>query len=419
MSWILSYILAKERISKVISQYKYSYLLNAELLYNAGEDISNIINVLKSVNYKFVATVFARVYSVDFIRILCDYLDGDSLQKILYYWIDIIVDVDKLIDLLTYNASDKILATNETLIGVQLFKTLDLNGYTYTADGQPHVVIARSINIPSTSSLIKTPTGGAGGAPYATPGAGGAGGGGLIIITKSLTNAGVISADGVDGESGSTTAAIGSGSAGGNGFMYVIGNDTPGNGGSGGAYTSGAEGKGGSPGGGGGGGCSSTTVGGNGGLITLDNHTYMNYEYLLKDILKAAVDWWIQNVLGKTLTTAKSFPNCYGAGGGGGADYDGYDDSGGGGGSGGWIFIYATTLDFTGSITAKGGNGGNGGAEGTYDSGGGGGGGGIIYVLYRNGINLTGTLDVSGGAGGTGDYNGNAGTAGTAKLITI
>lgn len=89
-------------------------------------------------------------------------------------------------------------------------------------------------------------------------------------------------------------------------------------------------------------------------------------------------------------------------------------NGGGGGGGGGIVYLRASTLTNTGTISALGGAGGAGAASvgtGGNGGGGGGGGGGVIYLLYRT-VTL-GTATVAGGAGGAAGANG-GGTAGVA-----
>jgi hypothetical protein len=111
-------------------------------------------------------------------------------------------------------------------------------------------------------------------------------------------------------------------------------------------------------------------------------------------------------------------------GGGGGGGGDGTSGAGGGsGGSGGCIvFLYAKTINRSGStaagaISAIGGNGGNGGSATGGNRGGGGGGGGagggFIYVVYETltGSSATNCFDASGGTGGNGGNGFGTGTA--------
>lgn len=73
----------------------------------------------------------------------------------------------------------------------------------------------------------------------------------------------------------------------------------------------------------------------------------------------------------------------------------------GGGGAGGGVLVRAQSLEFTGSIIARGGKGGQGDVAAGND-GGGGGGGGRIKLFHRGEITNTGTLNVTNGAGGNG-----------------
>lgn len=125
------------------------------------------------------------------------------------------------------------------------------------------------------------------------------------------------------------------------------------------------------------------------------------------------------------------------AGGGGGGGYtcnsggNGHNGGGGGGGaSGGIIMIVARNITGTFTIEANGANGGNG-ASATFTDGGGGGGGaggngGHIVIISVNNTH-TGTKTVNAGNGGTAGTstagvapaNGNNGTAGSIKLISL
>lgn len=82
----------------------------------------------------------------------------------------------------------------------------------------------------------------------------------------------------------------------------------------------------------------------------------------------------------------------------------------GGGGAGGGVLLRAQSLEFTGSITAKGGKGGQGGNGG--NDGGGGGGGGRIKLFQRGEITNTGMMTVSPGDGGNDESPGEPGIAG-------
>ena len=343
--------------SSVLSEYKSAKILN-------GLPTDKAVNILQN-------------------------LSTDIVKKIMYKLVDLGY-YEKLIDIITYDASDVTLTSNRTFSGVQRFRNLNLNGYTYTADGQPHVIIAYSINVPSASSIIKTATGGGGG--Y-------------------------------------------NGSVGGDGYVYVdiIDNYTSrgGNAGGGGDCTRG--------GGGGGplgyGGSGSIQNGGGGGPITVVKTN------LLITNLYTLSDWYIVNVLGRTPSSVISFTNSYNAGGGGGSETSGGSGggcliifcnslncsgsivasgaggsgghSGGGGGGGGIIYIYSSIITCN-TINATGGSGGNGNTG--YGGGGGGGAGGIVYVFYRNSYNIT-TINVSGGGGGLGKVNGSAGQSGFYRII--
>jgi hypothetical protein len=314
---------------------------------------------------------------------------ANTVQSILYN----IPFSDRLIDILTATAPDVTLNANATFSGVNIFRTLNLNGHTYTAGGQPHVIIAKAIYIPTGSKLVKTPTGGAGGA---APGPGGAGGGGLIIFTSLLNNADTISADGATPQQ--PNCNTGNGANGGAGvFGLLSGNSYTATGGSGGG---GCNSYGDATGGGGPKGASYTygCTSGAGGDLTTTTFT-------VDTVRKALIDWYIKNVLGKSPTTTTAIPNFYGAGGGAGCGYNnsGYVFTGaGGGGSGGEIIVIAITLNNTGSITALGGGGQKPSCcyPGSFDihyspSGAGG----VIYVFYKT-LQSLGTLNVSGNQSG-------------------
>ena len=106
-----------------------------------------------------------------------------------------------------------------------------------------------------------------------------------------------------------------------------------------------------------------------------------------------------------------------GAGGGGAANSGG---SGGGGGAS--IYITAHSVNITGSITANGGNGGNGRNSSTIGSraGAGGGGGGGAVVIVADTISNTGTISANGGTGGTQTNNtAYAGVAGANGIVYL
>jgi len=338
-------------------------------------------------------------------------LSADKTQAILYN----IPLCQRLIDILTYGASDATISSNTTISGVNRYNNLTINsGVTLTVDGQPSVLIVKTLT--NLGSIVKTATGATGGAPTTNGGAGGAGGGGLIILAYTLNNSGLIDASGANGGNSVRVTTTGqNGNPGGNGYFLVVGSDSPGTGGDGG-YTDSpyynARGIGKVNGGGGGG--IYNYVGGSGGDST--KITYNSYSDLAEDVRKAIVDWFIVNVLGKTPTTTKSLPNIKGSGGGSGASYD--YGGGGAGGGGGQIIALVLTLNNTGTIKA---NGGNGGAPTGGGGAGGGGGGGIVYVLYKSLVSQ-GTLQANGGAGYNpgGPYDtGKNGTAGTAKAVAI
>lgn len=71
-----------------------------------------------------------------------------------------------------------------------------------------------------------------------------------------------------------------------------------------------------------------------------------------------------------------------------------------GGGAGGGVLVRAQSVEFTGSITARGGKGGQG--TQAANDGGGGGGGGRIKLFHRAEITNTGMLSVTAGVGGSG-----------------
>ncbi len=110
-----------------------------------------------------------------------------------------------------------------------------------------------------------------------------------------------------------------------------------------------------------------------------------------------------------------------GAGGGGGGSA--LNSRGGGGGAGGNVMlIRAAVLDFSGTISSRGGNGFQGQLlTGVGGGGGGGGGGGNITLVTRE-LRTTPTFDVSGGTAGVGvgtGVNGTDGSAGYSQLIQM
>jgi hypothetical protein len=379
----------------------------AEALYNKGKltvgDVAGFVNDVMNVDE--AVEIMSKFFSASFIYSVLSNasLTADKVQSILYLF----PFSSKLVDIITYGASDLTVTANTTITGVNRYRTLTVSGVTLSCDGQPSVIIAKTIF--NNGSIAKTATGGAGGTPGATgAGAGGAGGGGLIIFCDSLIAfpASVLSADGVSGASGSTVSASGKGGGGGAGAFIRMG-DPVASGGGGGTTNGGANG-----GGGGYTGNVSYTGGSGGGSSVTD------VADLFDEVKKAVVDWFIVNVLGKTPTSTKAIPNVYGSGGGGGGAWDAYGAGGGGGGGGGEIIILCRILNNNGTIRANGGNGGNGGSEGSNDSGGGGGGGGFIYIFYKI-ILVTGTIQVNGGSGGTGDFNGSAGASGVVRTVVV
>jgi len=398
----------------------------AAALANAPVSASSIASLLSQylssgiVSPSRIASVFAS-YQLPVANIynILTGLSGDQAQKILYAWAGSLLSIDQLIDLLTYKAASVKLGANTKYTGINIFNVLNLGGYTYSADGQPHVIIADQIT--GSGAITKTPTGGAGGTS-ANAGTGGAGGGGLIIIAKTiggLIGSISISADGVNGNNPSIIDGTDAqGGAGGAGTYLVVGTDVAGAGGAGGnAGTNSAGGSGGGNGGASGsGGLGDGAPGGSASYIK-----YSSYSSLASTLLYAAIDYFISNVLGKTLSTATSFPSAYGAGGGGSFTLSTNGSGGSGGGAGGQIIILAVNVSAS-SITAKGGNGSPAAQGSTTDNaGGGGGGGGIIYVMYRNYyfINSYSVAGGAGGAGGTSSQNGKPGTNGTMKVVAI
>jgi len=323
-------------------------------------------------------------------------IDVDRVQSILY---DAVVDHEaaEVASIITKSGSDHTVSADETVTDIVRYKDLTINsGVTLTVDGQPGVIIAREIANDGTVS--KTFEGGAGGAAGADgTGVGGQGGGGLIVCSGIIRGLGVFQADGQAAAAGTTVTASANGHAGGAGAMNRVGTDSPGNGGEalslcGGGYIP----SGGTP-GGGGAGNGGPNEGGAGAGITLT--TKDSYAVIFEETWKAAVDWYIVNVLTRTPTSTINFYNCTGAGGGGGGACDGSGAGGGGGGSGGYILAVVNSACGP-TFRARGGAGGDGGTEGGYDGAGGGGGGGLVYVLYHEFADVT--FDVSGGAGATG-----------------
>ena len=396
-----------------------SYTIRNNLM--SADDWAAILDVTQ-IGVDFAVSVLSSPYlSPDLATniIKSPQLSADKTQAILYT----MPFSDLLVYILTRDVASVTLNANATFKGVNIFNTLNLNGYTYTADGQPHVIIAKEIYIPSASVLAKTATGGAGGG-VGNPLAGGNGGGGLIIVCSRLNNTGQISANGDNGKSvTSSTGYIRNGYSGKNGVFILVGTDAVGNGGNGSDPDAGAYvGVGNKNGGGGGAGVyvSSTSTyyyGGAGGGSSVVS--YQTYVALAETVKRATVDWVLVNVFKKTPSMTIAFPNAYGSGGGEGAYASGWTNGGGGGGGGGEVIILCVNFNNAGTIVANGGSGG--GDAGASATGGGGGGGGVVYVLYKNLLSL-GTLDAQGGSGGIGSFtswNGKSGTAGIAKAVAI
>lgn len=334
------------------------------------------------------------------------FVSGDRVQSILYAMIDKGY-FDKVLEIITSEASDETISADTTNTeGVMLRKTLTIeSGVTLTIGKAPGVIIADTItnNGNIVSGWIKA----TGGEKYTK---GGDGTGGLIILARNIT-IGTISVNGKNGQNGYETAETVDGLNGNGGEFWIITGDTVPNGGNGGARYDRYRGWG-NPNAGGGGAVDGVAVkGGDGGSATITE--FSDGLTLLKEIFKGIVDWWIQNILGKSPSSTKSIPELGGSGGGGGAAGNPHCGGGGGGGAG-ELILYGTVIN-AGTVEAKGGNGGNG-----YENGcgGGGGGGGIIYVFYGT-INGTMNYDVSGGAGGTGALNGEDGGTGVYREIAI
>jgi len=402
MSTVIGWFLNKEPqaiyfIDQILSMYNNGQLTDVQVRDYLLAYLPTIVR--NSVKWKI------RQWKPEHLRslLLSTNLSADQCQSILYALADGLL-IDVLVDLMTYGASDTVVSSTTTITGVNRYRTLSVfAGVTLNANGRPGVIIANKlVNL----GTIKSTDGGAYGTDGYGGGNGGKGGGGLLILAKELYNYGIIQENGANGAGGGTVPTGGnySGGAGENGaFVIVLG--APGLGGNGG-YQAGA----GNFNGGGGGGTYGLAGGAGGGSTST--------VYTASDLLKAIIDWWLVNVLGKTPTTTKSIPSFYGSGGGAGSARDTYGASGGGGGGGGEIIIFTARLHNSGAIYANGGAGGNGGGEGNYDAGGGGGGGGIINVIYITATAI-GTLAAVGGAGGVGDYSGTDGLDGSALLMPV
>lgn len=220
-----------------------------------------------------------------------------------------------------------------------------------------------------------------------------------IFASTSLTNNGVIHADGGSGGSASglfvgtpasvgASGTIGGGYSGGSGKNAATG-ESGAEGGSGISIGGGNGGAGGAAGTGG-----SPTGAGAGGSPTNHKIRFLSPYF----------------VIGTSLALG-------GGGGGGGGCTDGAA-AGHGGSGGALIFISAPSLVNNGTIRSKGGAGGNGASATTGNNGGGGGGGGgaggVITLWYNSFTGINVSVDVSGGAGGSGGNGFGTGTAGSA-----
>ena len=340
-------------------------------------------------------------------------MSSDREQAIMY---QMITDhyFQRLIDIITDGQSDVTISANTQIEDTTIYKDLTVDsGFTLTlhtaSDSKSGIIIARTIT--NDGTITRTAQGAAGGA-RGTDGAGEGkkGGAGLIIVVKTLDNNNIISAPGINGETGTTVVASGNGGNGSNGALYRVGTDTPGAGGDCTSVMGGISGAGSDRGAG---------VGGNNAAGTATYTTNTGAE--INDLIfKATVDYFIETVQSKAAPSLpQAFIDVYNSGSGGGTGSDGTGAGGGGGSGGGEVLIACDTYDNTGgTISADAANGGNGGTEGTADCGGGGGGGGLIYVLYKT-QTAAGTLQVALGTGGTGDHAGNNGAVGTTSAIDI
>lgn len=316
-------------------------------------------------------------------------LSADKAQSILYTMTDYV----KQIDIITDGASDKTVSADETLSsGVNRYGTLTVNtGYTLSLDAKPGVIIAREI----TNNGTVAPT-------WVYPGGGGCeqggdGKGGCIFITKTL-DIGTVTSNGGNGSGFSD--CYGDSSPGTDGVFWIDDADSVSLGGDG-------EGSVGNKNGGGGGDTGSLNDGySDGGSASIT--TYLTVTDIINDLIKAACDWWLVNVAGKTPTSKIDLPDIGGSGGGGGYAYGGSADTAGSGGGGAGSVITVSTDLTAGTANI---NGGNAPTGGTND--GGGGGGGVAYITYKSSISGTMTFNTS---GGTGVYAGNAGFGRTVAL---
>ena len=400
--------ISTDKCASILNDASFPVPRVASVLNSANISVSRVADILGSAN---IDPSKAR-------NILADpSIHANKVQSILYTMVDKGY-YDRLIQIMASGAPDASITANTTLTaGVNRYRSLTIaSNVTLTLGAGPGVLIADTITNNGTirSGWYKA----SGGAQYDYAGPGGRGAGAIIILARSMT-IGTVDATGEGGGGSSSSAGnfTGNGGNGGAGLFWAISPDTVvrgGHGGGGGAY----DGRGNPNAGGAGGACSS--YGGSAGSVTIISFT--SATALLNELLKAVVDWWIVNILGKTPSSTKSIPSLGGSGGGGGGSYSSYGCAGGGGGGGGGggeIIVYSTGV-VAGNLRARGGNGGYGYWDG---NGGGGGSGGIIYLYYRS-MTGTNTFDVSGGAGGGMYYrnagvNGSPGSAGVWRGIAV
>jgi hypothetical protein len=340
-------------------------------------------------------------------------LTGDRSQNILWKTLE-----DNLFNKTIHaaganNASDKIITSDTTITAdpsnPKIYRDLTVYDAKLTVRTTNRkdtaIIIARKMTVRKNGKVKRKIQGAQGGDDgHNGEGDGGDGGGGLVLVTTSINNQGIITAPGQNGESGGDTdVKYERGSPGSDGSMTLVSGDSTGSGGDGG----GSRGNG--------------YFGGGAGYYDTDGGRVSTSSSSASSIhersMNASVGDLLQSI-GKSLSSTRSFPSLYGAGGAGGGDNNYYADSGGGGGSGGEIIVATDRYNNSGTIKAPGGDGGNGGTEGDYDGGGGGGAGGVVYALYCSQTNSN-TLSASGGAGGWGDQNGEDGTSGPAKRYNV
>jgi len=322
-------------------------------------------------------------------------ITADRVQAILYQMVED-GHVRRLIEILTDGASDLNVAADTTLTdGVSRFNKLSVAaGVTLSLATAPAVVIAREID--NGGVIAPTWIKATGGASASGSGAGANGKGGAIILGADFT-IGTISGDGIAGGNGGASTAYTSGNAGSGGLLWLDAADSTPNSGKGGeAGPAGYE-----------------IPGGEGGTPTVQ--TFSNATDIAKEILKAACDWWVQNIISKTPTAVKTLPEL-GASGGGSGGARGTGETGGGGGSHGAPLIAIGDNVIAGTFNSNGGAGGAG--YSTDGDGGDGGDGGIVYLFYKS-LTGTPTFNVAGGAGGTGTTAGVAGAAGVGRAIQL